>query len=234
VEKYLKQSLKDLQLDYIDLYLIHTPFGVIATEDETNLGAMKIDNSTDHVATWKVLEEQVACGRTKAIGLSNFNVQQIQRVLDNCTIKPDNLQVEHHLYLQQPELVEYCKENGIVVTAYSCLGSKGGREVLGMNWTKDLPEIMENEVVQSITKKHGKTPAQILLRFIIQNDIAVIPKSTNPQRLATNIQIFDFELDDEDMEALKGQDAGEGGRIVRFFFFVGVLDHPEYPFPKDV
>lgn len=81
------------------------------------------------------MEEQVNSGRTKAIGLSNFNIGQIQRVLDNCTIKPDNLQVEHHLYLQQPELVEFCKKNEIVVTAYSCLGARGGREVLGMNWT---------------------------------------------------------------------------------------------------
>lgn len=80
------------------------------------------------------MEEQVACGRAKAIGLSNFNIKQIQRVLDNCKIKPENLQVEHHLYLQQPELVEFCKENGIVVTAYSCLGAKGGRESMGMNW----------------------------------------------------------------------------------------------------
>lgn len=76
----------------------------------------------------------MACGRTKAIGLSNFNVGQIQRVLDNCTVKPDNLQVELHLYLHQPELVEFCRENEIVVTAYSCLGARGGREMLGMNF----------------------------------------------------------------------------------------------------
>lgn len=81
------------------------------------------------------MEEQVTCGRTKAIGLSNFNIKQIQTVLDNCTIKPENLQIEHHLYLQQPELVEFCKENGIVVTAYSCLGTKNNRELMGMNWT---------------------------------------------------------------------------------------------------
>lgn len=82
----------------------------------------------------QVMEKQVVCGRTKAIGLSNFNAEQIQRVLDNCTIKPDNLQVELHLYLQQPELVKFCKENEIVVTAYSCLGARGGRETLGMNF----------------------------------------------------------------------------------------------------
>lgn len=80
------------------------------------------------------MEKQVTDGRAKAIGLSNFNVKQIQRVLENCQIKPDNLQVEHHLYLQQPALVDFCRENGITVTAYSCLGTKGNRDTSGMKW----------------------------------------------------------------------------------------------------
>lgn len=80
------------------------------------------------------MEKQVADGRVKAIGVSNFNVKQLQRILDTCKVKPDNLQVEIHLYLQQPELVDFCQANGIVVTAYSCLGAKGGREAFGMNW----------------------------------------------------------------------------------------------------
>lgn len=80
------------------------------------------------------MEKQVTDGRAKAIGLSNFNVKQIQKVLDNCRIKPDNLQVEHHLYLQQPELVDFCQKNGITVTAYSCLGTKGNRDLIGMKW----------------------------------------------------------------------------------------------------
>ncbi|KAL5234646.1 hypothetical protein ACI65C_002056 [Semiaphis heraclei] len=231
LEECLKKSLDDLQLDYVDMYLIHTPFSVFAGKTSA-LSEMKMDLSTDHLAIWEMMEKQVACGRAKAIGLSNFNVKQIQRVLDNCKIKPDNLQVENHLYLQQPELVEFCKSNGIVVTAYSCLGAKGGREVMGLNWTKDLPEMMENDVVLKIAEKHGKTAAQVLLRFIVQKGIVVIPKSTNPERLALNIQIFDFELDEQDMEALIAQDAGEGGRIIWLLFFTGIMDHPEYPFEK--
>lgn len=81
------------------------------------------------------MEDQVDCGRTKQIGLSNFNMKQIQRILDNCRIQPDNLQNENHLYLQEHELVEFCKENRITMTAYSCLGTKGSREVYGMSWT---------------------------------------------------------------------------------------------------
>lgn len=81
------------------------------------------------------MEDQVDSGRTKAIGLSNFNVKQIRRILDACRIVPDNLQNENHLYLQEPELVGFCKENGIAMTAYSCLGTKGARETMGMTWT---------------------------------------------------------------------------------------------------
>lgn len=81
------------------------------------------------------MENQVDLGRTKAIGLSNFNIVQIQRILDNCRIQPDNVQNENHLYLQEPELVKFCKDNGIAMTAYSCLGTRGVREATGMSWT---------------------------------------------------------------------------------------------------
>jgi len=81
------------------------------------------------------MENLVYGGLTKAIGLSNFNMKQIQRILDNCRIKPDNLQNENHLYLQEPELVQFCKDNGIVFTAYSSLGTRGVRESMGFSWT---------------------------------------------------------------------------------------------------
>ncbi|XP_050421302.1 uncharacterized protein LOC126833799 [Adelges cooleyi] len=232
VEKCLVKSLKDLQLDYLDLFLIHTPFSLL-DKVPGDYSKMEIDPSTDHVKTWKALEEQVDKGRAKAIGVSNFNVKQLQRVLDNSRIKPDNLQVEHHLYLQQPELIAFCKDNGITVTAYSCLGSRGNRELMGITTAKKLPELMENEVVLKIAEKHGKTPAQILLRHIVQKGIIVIPKSTNPERLAANIQLFDFELAQEEMDALNGQDQGEGGRIIKFHFFNNIQSHPEFPFPSD-
>jgi diketogulonate reductase-like aldo/keto reductase len=81
------------------------------------------------------MERQVIAGRTKAIGLSNFNIKQIQRILDTCSIKPDNLQNESHLYLQEPELVRFCQKNAIAMTSYSSLGTKGSRELMGMSWT---------------------------------------------------------------------------------------------------
>lgn len=120
VEKYLKKSLADLELTYVDMYLIHVPF----TLEEPPTGS-NLEFDTDHVAIWHKMEEMVSKGLAKSIGISNFNKKQIQRILDNATIKPANLQIELHIYLQQNELVELCKKNNIIITAYSPLGSKG-------------------------------------------------------------------------------------------------------------
>lgn len=94
----------------------------------------------------------------------------------------------------------------------------------------DFPNILGHPVVIELTKKYKKTPAQILLRFLIQQDIIVIPKSSNPERISENLSIFDFELDSNDTEKLEALDKGEKGRIFNFFFFKGVTKHPEYPF----
>lgn len=113
----------------MDLYLIHVPFGF--PESDTGApqrhpnGEVVLDLTTDHVAVWKKFEEFVRAGLIKSIGVSNFNQRQIQRILDNATIQPASLQIELHVYLQQTELVDFCKANNIIVTAYSPLGSKG-------------------------------------------------------------------------------------------------------------
>lgn len=120
VEQYLKESLENLQLDYVDLYLIHTPIG-LKHDNENNFGT--VNPETDFIEVWKVMEELVKNKRTRYIGLSNFNIQQIEKVLKICTIKPANLQIELHLYLQQNDLVNYCKQNKISVTAYCPLGN---------------------------------------------------------------------------------------------------------------
>lgn len=152
------------------------------------------------------MEEQVDAGRTKTIGLSNYNISQIQTVLKSARIKPANLQVELHVFLQQPDLVEFCQKHGVTVVAYSPLGTPGYNGFLkkfGLE-ARDLPNILTNPVVGKIAKKHSKTPAQVALRFLNQLGIAAIPKSTNIERLKQNIDVFDFTLDAEDLKELKG------------------------------
>ncbi|XP_039950243.1 aldo-keto reductase family 1 member A1 [Bactrocera neohumeralis] len=233
VELTLRKSLADLQLDYVDLYLIHTPITVVVDEKGAfkhyEDGTIIVDPSTDLVAIWKEMEGLVAKGLTKSIGISNFTIKQIDRILQNCTIKPAVLQIEYHIYLQQPELIEFCKSANIAVTAYSPLGSKGvGTLNKRAGVERELPDLLEVPVVKEIAQNHSKSEAQVLLRWIVQKGISVIPKSTNPKRMYENKNIFDFKLRAEEMEQLNSLDANI--RVVNFSFFPGVEKHPEFPF----
>jgi aldehyde reductase len=208
VEFFLKRSLADLQLNYVDLYLVHTPFAFKRPENLDDVfprdenGKFKVDNTTKLEEAWKGMEAMVDSGLTKSIGLSNFNSQQIQRILNIARIKPANLQVECHVYFQQKKLRELCRSNGITVCAYGPIGSPARSAVLkARNMpTVDHPQLLEDPVVRNIAKKHNKTPAQV----------------------------FDFELDPADMKTLRDSDRG-----VRYFDMkIGkeVMDHPEFPF----
>ncbi|KAI4467540.1 aldo/keto reductase [Holotrichia oblita] len=174
------------------------------------------------------MEAALEAGLTRAIGVSNYNKSQIERILANCSIPPQNLQIELHAYFQQKELVNLCKKNNIAVTAYSPLGSPG----LGKFLSKEIemPDILNNPTVKALAQKHGKTNAQILLRHLIQRGFIVIPKSVTPKRIKENIEVFDFQLDDEDMKKMNALDQGPQARILNFKnAFIGVENHPEFP-----
>ncbi|OQV21054.1 Alcohol dehydrogenase [NADP(+)] [Hypsibius exemplaris] len=217
-------SLKKLQLKYIDLYLIHNPAGFKFVDEKTLFPKDKDDKTmydqVDHALIWKELEKAVDQGLVKAIGLSNFNHKQIQHVLDNSRIKPANLQVECHAYFMQKPLYEFCKKNNITFTAYGPLGSPTR---WGIN-PKD-PILLEEPQLKEIAKRHNKTPAQVLNRFLIERGRATIPKSVHRERIKENFDILDLKFTPEDLQQLDSLD-----KNLRYFLFDFIQDSVAYPF----
>lgn len=166
VEGAFKRSLERLQLDYVDLYLIHWPVP----------GCF--------LNTWKEMEKLLESGRAQSIGVSNFDIRHLEELAKYSDIIPAVNQIEFHPYWYQKELLEYCKDRGIQVQAYAPL-ARGA--------------YMDNDIMCVLATKYAKTPAQIGLRWSLQKGVAVIPKSTNPERIQDNSEIFDFELEEEDM-----------------------------------
>lgn len=217
-----KRSLKDLNLEYLDLYLIHWP---IAYKEGSELfpkndkGEMLTEN-IDFTETWKGMEECQEKGLVKSIGLSNFNSEQIKKVLNICKIKPVMLQVECHPYLNQNKLIEFCKSHDIAFTAYSPLGSPD------RPWVKpDEPSLMEDPRIKKLCEKYNKSPAQILLRFNVQRGIIVIPKSVTEERIRNNFEIFDFELTTEEISEISAFK-----ETCRFCHLNWLKNDPNFPF----
>jgi diketogulonate reductase-like aldo/keto reductase len=164
-------SLAELGLDYVDLYLIHWP----------------APDQDRYVETWRALEKIASDGRARAIGVSNFQIPHLRRLLDETGVVPAVNQVELHPYLHQAELRAFDTEHGIVTESWSPLAR--GR-------------LLEHQVLTTIARKHGKTAAQVVLRWHVEMGLVAIPKSVTPQRIAENIDIFDFELDAQDIAAI--------------------------------
>lgn len=168
------------------------------------------------------MEEQVDAGLVKSIGISNYNIRQMQLVLDNARIKPANHQFEFHGYYQPNEIIDFCKKNNISMTSYSSLACPGYAAFMAkFGKIVDVPDLMDNPVVKAIAEKHGKTTAQILLRNVLQKGIAVIPKSVTPSRIRSNMDLFNFTLDADDVKELEGLNQGPKAKIVDFTLFTG-------------
>ena len=175
----IELSLKKLDVEYLDLYLIHWFKGY--------------DKLLD---SWRSIEEAYKAGKLKAIGVSNHNVHHLMYLLEHAEIKPMINQVETHVELQNEFLQEYCEQNGILLEAYAPM----------MSWR--VKELLEIEVLQKIAKKYGKTVPQVALKFLVTRGIIVLPKSTNPSRIEQNQDLFDFELTNEEMEQIRKLNKG--------------------------
>ena len=227
VSHFMTLSLQNLGLDYVDLYLVHVPFGVKYSRDDelipfTPQGLVDLDMNTDLATVWCAMEAEVDAGRAKAIGVSNFEEVQLERLLATARIKPSNLQIECHAYFQQRVLRAFCARHGIVVSAYAPFASPGRGEFYDAVGLKFEPvNLAEDSVVRTVAAAHGRTPHQILLRFLTQLSVVVLPKSVNVERMKANLHIFDYQLSTTEMKQLEGLDKGPTGRTFRFEFLPG-------------
>ncbi|XP_078076420.1 aldo-keto reductase family 1 member D1-like isoform X1 [Mustelus asterias] len=225
VQSYLEKSLKLLNFDYIDLYIIELPLAfkpgdVIYPQDENG---KYLYHPTDLCATWEALEALKDAGLVKSIGVSNFNRRQLELILNKPGLKykPAVNQVECHPYFTQPKLKEFCDSHGIVIVGYSPLGTC--RDPIWVN-TK-IPALLDDPLLNSVAAKYKKTSAQVALRFQVQRNIVIIPKSFNQERIKQNFEIFDFSLTNEEMKLINALNRNE--RYVELLMW---KDHPEYPF----
>ncbi|WP_067480842.1 aldo/keto reductase [Actinomadura hibisca] len=170
-------SMERLGLDQLDLYLIHWPMPTVGT----------------YLDTWRAMEKLHADGRIRAIGVSNFTVETLQRLIEETDVVPAVNQIELHPYLQQNGLREFHQEHGIHTEAWSPLGQGQG--------------LLDDPALAVIAKAHGRTPAQVVLRWHLQIGNVVIPKSVTPSRIAENFDVFDFELTGDDLAAIADLDS---------------------------
>jgi len=214
VEEACNESLKNLQLDYIDLYLVHSPIAYVYKPGinfprESEGKGCTLDWIPVHVM-WQNMEKLVHSGKVKSIGISNWPVLMVRDLLSFAKIKPAVNQIEVHPYFQQHGLANFCNDYGIHVSAYSPLANG-----------KEGP--LSDPLVKQIASKHSVSPAQVLIRYCIDKGYSVLPKSVTPERIKENAQVFHFKLTQEEVKSLDGLQ--KNFRTCDLAFFSG---HPFY------
>ncbi|KAF4275316.1 hypothetical protein CNMCM8812_002212 [Aspergillus fumigatus] len=204
VAEGLQKTLDALGTDYLDLYLIHWPVRLVPNETSELLpvnpdGTRSVDRSRDQSETWRQMEEIYKAGKVKAIGVANWSIPYLEELKKKWTVVPAVNQVELHPFLPQHALKEWCDKHGILLEAYSPLGSEGA-------------PLMSDPAIQEIAKKYGVSPATVLISYHVNRGVVVLPKSTQENRILSNRQVIP--LSPEDMDVLNGLAAqGKARRI---------------------
>ncbi|KAH8907560.1 Aldo/keto reductase [Coniochaeta sp. PMI_546] len=210
VELGLEKSLKNLGLDYVDLFLVHWPLLMNPEGNDDKFpklpdGSRDIIRDHNHVDTWKQMEKLLPGGKTKAIGVCNYSKRYLEQLLPHASVVPAVNQIENHPALPQQEIVDLCKEKGIHIMAYSPLGSTGG-------------PLMTAEPVVKIAEKHGVKPSTVLLSYHLPRGSTVLAKSVTPERIKENMNLI--KLDDQDMKLLNdwSDELTRNKKLMRFVY----------------
>src|SRR5690625_1395518 len=180
----IQESLYRIGIDYFDKYLIHWP----------------LPKQDKYEEAWQALVDAQKFGLIKTIGVSNFLPEHLDRIIEKTGVTPATNQIERHPYFNNKKLVEENKKRGIVTEAWSPLG-------------RELNDVLENDTIMALAKKYNKKPAQIIGRWNMQNDVLLVVKASSPQHQKENLNLFDFELNNEDMKQIDSLDKGEPGRV---------------------
>lgn len=243
VERYVRQSLVNLGVRYLDLYLIHNPVGIeecrlcnqmVPAADHLLCqrdGKLAVDPTTDLISVWHELERMVSLGLILDLGLSNCTIEQCHRVCSAATISPAVLQVELHIYLQQQALREFCRKRQIVLSCYGVLGSPERLFLCDESDTESLrciPRVLNDPVVCGIADRLHWTAAQVIITYCLSLDIVVVCKAFSRSHLAENLHADCLQLSKDDANILSRLDKGESGRSFRFIEQIpGYRDHHE-------
>ncbi|KAM7542200.1 hypothetical protein Aperf_G00000012370 [Anoplocephala perfoliata] len=223
VRKACEESVRNLGVDYLDLYLVHFPVPFHFKEGRNRYS----DDPDDFVLeyhkledTWNAMEELIPAGLVKSIGVSNHSSRQIERIIEHGKIVPAVNQVEVNLHWLNTKLIDFCRSKNIIIEAYSVLGNPG------FNKNQEKP-ILELEPVVKIAKDHNVTPAQVLIRHALQRNIVVLAKSVTPERIRSNYDVMGFELSEGEMNQLNNCGLNKRPAWPAF------ASHPDYPFNED-